>query len=85
MIPGFADLGAVIPDWASLALAGVLIVWMMTLGSFVLARLGLSPLWVLLLLVPGANVVGIWLFAYGRWPRMARAAAAPDAGEPDRR
>jgi uncharacterized membrane protein YhaH (DUF805 family) len=34
----------------------------------ILRRAGLSGWWVLMLLVPVANVVGLWLFAFARWP-----------------
>jgi hypothetical protein len=31
-------------------------------------RAGFSPWWSLLALVPGVNVIALWLFAFGRWP-----------------
>ena len=62
-----------LPDWVQLAVIGVLWAWLIGAGSFVLARLGRSPLWILMLLVPGVNVIGIWLLAYARWPRVDRA------------
>jgi hypothetical protein len=34
----------------------------------ILNRAGLSGWWVLLSLVPFANIVGLWLFAFVRWP-----------------
>jgi hypothetical protein len=71
MIDGYGlSLLGFMPIWAQLALIGMLCVWLIGIGSFVLARLGLSPLWILMLLVPGVNVIGIWLFAYARWPRI---------------
>lgn len=40
-----------------------------TIGTcgFALARLGRSPLWALVLLVPFASAIGIWILAYCRW------------------
>jgi hypothetical protein len=43
----------------------------------VLRRAGYSRWWALLVLVPVANVVALWLFAYARWPAVDGAAAAP--------
>ena len=46
---------------------------MMAFGSIVLVKARLSPLWVFLLLVPYLNILGLWLFAYVRWPRLDHA------------
>lgn len=46
------------------------IVTLMAFASFAYARAGLSPLWVLALLVPGLNVATLWLLAYTRWPKV---------------
>ena len=37
-------------------------------GGWVLAKAGRSPLWILFLLVPYVNIIGLWAFAYVRWP-----------------
>ena len=57
----------------SLIIIGIMLTWTLAAGSFLLARLGIKPLWVLLLVVPGLNVLAIWLFAYVRWPRYEEA------------
>jgi len=36
----------------------------------ILTRAGHSPLWAIPMVVPGLNLVLIWLFAYARWPRL---------------
>jgi uncharacterized membrane protein YhaH (DUF805 family) len=46
----------------------------------VLRRTGYSEWWALLLFVPGANVVGLWLFAYGRWPKVGSSSSRPSLG-----
>jgi uncharacterized membrane protein YhaH (DUF805 family) len=46
----------------------------------VLRRTGYSEWWALLLFVPGANVVGLWLFAYGRWPKAGSSSSRPSLG-----
>jgi len=57
----------------SLAIIGVMVTWTLAAGSFMLARLGIKPMWVLLLVIPGLNVLAIWLFAYAKWPRYEEA------------
>ena len=57
----------------SLIVIGIMLTWTLAAGSFLLARLGIKPLWVLLLVLPGLNVLAIWLFAYARWPRYEEA------------
>lgn len=58
---------------------GVLILGLVGASGFVLARLGIKPLWALLIVVPGAQLVVPWVLAYMRWPR----AAANTNGKPD--
>jgi hypothetical protein len=57
----------------SLIVIGIMLTWTLAAGSFLLARLGIKPLWVLLLVLPGLNVLAIWLFAYVKWPRYEEA------------
>ncbi|MEI6547551.1 MAG: hypothetical protein WCN85_11095 [Burkholderiales bacterium] len=49
-----------------LALAALAIPILM--AARVLRRAGFSRWWALLVLVPVVNLVGLWLFAYIRWP-----------------
>jgi hypothetical protein len=46
-----------------------------------LKRTGLSPWWAILSVIPVAGWVGIWAFAYARWPKMESGGQAkvPDA------
>lgn len=37
----------------------------------ILHRLGLSPAWLLICLVPIGGFIGLWLLAFVRWPNMA--------------
>ncbi len=76
--------------WLANLIVGLLIVARMALGAVVLIRAGLSPLWVLLLLVPFIEVIAIWVFAYTRWPRLDgpapnTAPGAPESGRAIRR
>jgi uncharacterized membrane protein YhaH (DUF805 family) len=38
------------------------------MAARVLRRAGFSRWWALLVLVPVVNLIGLWLFAYVRWP-----------------
>lgn len=40
-------------------------------AAIVLRRAGFHPAWALLGLVPGAALVGLWIFALARWPVLA--------------
>lgn len=55
--------------WLAHLIIGLKIVAIMGLGSVILVKARLSPLWVLLLLVPFAGVIALWVFAYAPWPR----------------
>jgi Na+/H+ antiporter NhaD/arsenite permease-like protein len=35
----------------------------------ILKRLGLNPAWALLSIIPFANIIGLWLMAFGKWPK----------------
>ena len=58
--------------WLGYLIVAVILTYTLALGGWILAKAGRSPLWVLLLLVPYVNVIGIWAFAYARWPFMER-------------
>lgn len=54
--------------WLGYSIIAVLLTYALSAGGWVLARAGRNPLWVLALLVPWVNIVGLWWFAYARWP-----------------
>jgi hypothetical protein len=49
-------------------LYGLLLTYTIAAGGYALARSGIKPLWVLLLIVPTINVIVLWVWAYVRWP-----------------
>ena len=53
----------------SLTTMGLLVAGTLTLAGFILARLGYKPLWALLLIVPTANVISLWVLALIKFPR----------------
>ncbi len=55
--------------WLFHLIMGLQIVATMAFGSIVLVKARISPIWVFLLLVPYLGLIGLWLFAYARWPR----------------
>jgi uncharacterized membrane protein len=58
-----------LPRVVMLSLYGVMLTYSLAAGGFALARAGIKPLWVLLLLVPTINVIAMWVWAYAAWPR----------------
>lgn len=58
------------PNWINLLIIGLTLTATMGFGAFALVKIGHSPLWALVLLVPVAVVVGLWVLAYKRWPRL---------------
>lgn len=55
---------------------GLMLFAQMTLACVVVTRAGRSPYWALLAIVPFFYllVIGVWVFAFCRWPKMERAA-----------
>jgi len=39
----------------------------------ILRRTGHSPWWCVLAVIPLANLIGLWVLAYGRWPAAEKA------------
>ena len=70
-----------LPAWVGSVVVGLQITAKIGLGGWVLARTGRSPLWILLLLVPYADLIGVWVFAYAVWPAEAFIRAKIAAGE----
>ncbi|MCB9947057.1 MAG: hypothetical protein H6842_04420 [Rhodospirillaceae bacterium] len=58
--------------WLANLIVGLYIVAMMAFGSLILVKARRSPIWVFLLLVPYLNLLGLWVFAYVRWPGLKR-------------
>ncbi|MEJ0063151.1 MAG: hypothetical protein WDO70_08100 [Alphaproteobacteria bacterium] len=57
-----------LPNWVFMLLYGMLTAYAIGTGGFALARSGIKPLWVLLLMIPTANVAAFWIWAYAKWP-----------------
>ena len=65
---GFTLLMA-LPHTLGYVVLGLLVTGFISASGFVLARLGIKPLWALLLPVPYVQIVALWVFACQRWPR----------------
>lgn len=52
--------------WIMLLLIAVVFLYPI---SVILRRIGYSPFWALLALFPLLNLVGLWIVAFGPWPR----------------
>lgn len=54
--------------WGMIVILAALTVLGVVLTALVLRKAGRSPLWSLLFLFPLAYVIGLWVFAFTRWP-----------------
>ena len=73
------DLLMLMPTWAAYLLIGFLAMTLVSCAGFVLARLGIKPLWALLLLVPVLQVALWWVVAYRAWPREKLSGKPPES------
>jgi len=55
--------------YISLTLIGLIIASLLGLAGIVLARLGMKPLWSLVVLVPTLGVAAVWVLALRAFPR----------------
>jgi hypothetical protein len=46
-------------------------------AAVILKRAGYHPAWVLVSLIPGGALVGLWIFAFARWPVLIDPDAPP--------
>ncbi len=67
-----------LPAWAGYLLLGVVVLGLISCAGFILARLGRSPLWALLLVVPVFQILAVWVLAFQRWPRERHRATAAE-------
>ncbi|HEX2727629.1 MAG TPA: hypothetical protein VHN20_17530 [Beijerinckiaceae bacterium] len=67
--PGTA-MGYSVWHWIFFALGVALVVYP---TGRILARLGFSPLWAVVVFIPFFNVLGLWVLAFAEWPRDAGA------------
>lgn len=54
--------------WQANLVIALFLMLKLVFGGWMLAKSGRSPLWVLVLLLNGADIVALWVFAYVRWP-----------------
>ena len=54
--------------WPLFTLAIIAVLVLMPISS-ILRRVGYSPWLALLWIVPFVNIIMLWVFAFGRWPR----------------
>lgn len=57
--------------WLMMWLAALVVLY--PIGR-ILGRIGLSPLWALVALVPLLNLIALWVLAFAEWPERGRAA-----------
>lgn len=66
--------------WLTLMLLAAYAAFGLWLNVRVLRKAGLSPWWSILFLFPVFWVVGVWIFAFVRWPRLQPNLAGHPAG-----
>lgn len=66
--------------WTTVVAVAVLTGLGLALNAVILRKAGYHWLWSLLFLFPLAYVIGAWVFAWGRWPNLARAVAVEPPG-----
>ena len=68
MMTGWTEMmsGYGVGHW--IAFAVIVAVVLYPIGR-ILGRLGLSPFWSVLALIPLVNLIGLWLLAFIDWPR----------------
>lgn len=57
-----------LPLYAQYLIQGIVMFVFMATSAVVFGKTGRSPYWALLVIVPYAFVVMIWIFAFTKWP-----------------
>jgi hypothetical protein len=65
-----------LPAWGANLVIGLQIAALIGFAAFASVKMGLTPLWTLLLVVPTVSVPVLWVVAYLRWPRVDGASPA---------
>ena len=68
--------------WTSNLVMAILLMLKQIFGGWLLAKGGRSPLWALVLLINGADILALWIYAYIRWPFVDRKPFQKDGAEP---
>jgi hypothetical protein len=68
MMGGFDMMMAYWSVWHWIAMAIIAVLALYPIGR-ILSRIGFSPLWAVIALIPLANLVGLWVVALAAWPR----------------
>ncbi|WP_235890641.1 hypothetical protein [Martelella alba] len=72
---GYSDSFWMLAHFGLWQLAIVFVFWWLIFGwpvAKILRRMGFSGFWVLLCFVPLGNIIGLWVMATTRWPRVDR-------------
>jgi hypothetical protein len=69
---------AVPPEWHWVMVIVMPLLFIVLVGvpvANILHRAGRSRWWIILAFVPFVNLIGLWVFAFTRWPNVERSAA----------
>jgi hypothetical protein len=70
----FGPCSAIPPEWhwlMAIVLPRVMIILVGVPGANILHRAGRSRWWTILVFIPLLNLIGLWVFAFTRWPKAA--------------
>ena len=58
--------------WQEMLIMSLLGAFLVLTGGMVAGKAGRAPFWGLLLLIPGLQIIAIWVFALVSWPRLKK-------------
>jgi hypothetical protein len=59
-----------LPEWAQYLTRGLLLFALMSCSAVALSRAGKSPYWALFTVIPYLVIIGVWVFAFTKWPKV---------------
>lgn len=68
-IPLGFELLMLLPATMGYFVLGLVVLGLVSAVGFILARVGIKPLWAVLAIVPLLQIIAVWLFAHMSWPR----------------
>lgn len=71
-IPYMVALFGTLPHWLSLLIVSVAIAYTICVFGVAFGKMGRSPFWGLVFLLPFLGTIMLWVFGLGRWPQASR-------------
>ena len=58
-----------VPDWLAQIVASIVIAYTACVFGVAFGKMGRTPIWGLIFVVPFFGTIMLWVFGYGRWPQ----------------